>query len=58
MIWFVYKFSLLCRMLISFDAFIMSEKIDQRICIRFCQKVSEICKDTFEKLENLIEKIV
>ena len=39
-------------MLISFYAFNMSEKIDHRICIRFCQKVSETCKDTFEKLQR------
>ena len=40
-------------MLISFDVCTMSEKVDQRICIRFCQKVGETCKDTFEMLQKV-----
>lgn len=29
----------------------MTEKTDQRICIRFCQKLGESCKVTYEKLQ-------
>jgi histone-lysine N-methyltransferase SETMAR len=28
----------------------MSEKVDQRICIKFCQKLGDSCKETFDKL--------
>src|SRR5213080_3141671 len=28
----------------------MSEKVDQRICITFCQKLGDSCKETFDKL--------
>lgn len=32
------------------------KKIDQRLCIQFCQKVGETCKDIFEKLQKVCEE--
>ena len=28
----------------------MTEKIEQRICIKFCQKLEDTCQETFDKL--------
>lgn len=40
-------------MVLCSNYFSMIEKIYQRICVTFCQKVGETCKDTFVKLQKM-----